>query len=106
MLEALDLGDVRMAVDDGVAIFEAGREAGLSPDSRPGVVHHPDSHVRHLHHPLPLKRFLQRRLVHIPVHSFEGRTERAKLLVEPLRYEVAAVQNELRGAEQPDAFSR
>ena len=73
MLEALNLRDVRVPVDDRVAVLEARRQARLAPQPGPGIVNHPDPHAAHLDDVLLRKPLFQCRLVHVPVHALERR---------------------------------
>ena len=104
MLEALDLRDVGVAVDDGLAVREPRGQPGLAAEPRSGVVNHPDLDVPDLDHPLPRQRPLQLLLVHVPANAFDGRPERAQLSEEVHSDEVAAVEDEIRGGDQADAF--
>ena len=104
MLEALDLRDVGVAVDNRLAVGEPRCQPGFAPELRPGVVNHPDLDVRDLDDPLPGQHPFQRLLVHVPADAFDGRPERAQLSEEVRSDEVAAVEDEIRGGDQPDAF--
>ena len=104
MLEALNLRDVGVAVDDGLAVREPRGQPGLAAKPRPGVVNHPDLDVPDLDHPLPRQRPFQLLLVHVPADAFDGRPERAQLSEEVHSDEVAAVEDEIRGGDQSDAF--
>src|SRR5690349_16863199 len=57
----LDLRDMRVPVDDGVAAGEAADEPGLPPRERPGNVHDPDAHLARLDDPLLRQLLPQRR---------------------------------------------
>jgi hypothetical protein len=106
MLEALDLRNVRVAVDDGVAVLEARGEACLPPEARPGVVDHPDADVFDLDDSLLWQRLFQRRLVHVSGDGFERRPDCAQLIEDARRDEVAAVQQELCPRDEPYALVR
>jgi hypothetical protein len=104
MLEALDLRHVGMSVDDRLAVGEPCGQARLPPQLRAGVVNHPDLDTADLDDALPRQRRLQHLLVHVAVDAFDRRADRAQLLEELRRDEVAAVQDEIRGGDEPDAF--
>jgi hypothetical protein len=104
MLEALDLRDVRVSVDDGAAVLEPRGEPRFATLAWPGVVHHPDLHAVDRDDTLPRQRLLERLLVHISVDAHE---RWAKLLQPPQEFrrdEVAGVQQEVGACNQPDAF--
>jgi hypothetical protein len=67
-------------------------------------VNHPDLDASDLDDTLFRQRRLQGLLVHVAVDAFDRRAERAQLLEELRRDEVAAVQDEIRGGDEPDAF--
>ena len=104
MLEALDLRDVGVAVDDGLAVREPRGQPGLAAEPRPGVVNHPDLDVRDLDDPLLGQHPFQRLLVHVPADAFDGRSKCAQLLEEVGGDEVATVEDEIRRRDQPDAL--
>ena len=106
MLEALHLRDVRVAVDDGVAILEPGREPGLSPETRARIVDDPDPDALDLDDPLPGQGLFERLLVHVPGHALDRRADCPQLVEEGGRHEVSSVQHELRPPVQPDALVR
>ena len=106
MLEALDLRNVRVAVDDRLTVSEPGRKARLAPEPRPGVVNHPDLDVPHLDDSLLRQHPLQRLLVHVPADGLDGRPERLQLRQEVRRDEIAAVQDEIRGGDESHALVR
>ncbi len=83
-----------------------GREPRLPPHPRPRVVNHPDPHPVDLHDVLLRQRSLQGRLVHVPVDSFDGRPERAQLVEELHRHEIAAVEDKVGAREQAHALVR
>ena len=91
MLEALDLGHVRVPVDDRLAVRESSGEPRLAAKPRAGVVNHPDLNVRHLDDSLLRQSDLQSLLVHVPVHAFDWRPDGTQLFEEGSRYEVSAV---------------
>jgi hypothetical protein len=99
-LEPLDLRDVRVSVNDCVAIREASSEPRLASDTRAGDVHHADACSFYLDYTLHRKRFLERVLVHVPLHRFDGRSECAQLVEERARDQIAAVQDQVRTAQQ------
>ena len=104
MLEALDLRHVGVSVDDRLAVGEPCGQPGLAPKLGAGVVNHPDLDASDLDDTLFRQRRLQSLLVHVAVYAFDRRAERAQLLEELRRDEVAAVQDEIRGGDEPDAF--
>ena len=105
VLEALDLRDVGVAVDDGIAVLEPGRESRLPPLPRPGVMDHADSESPHIDDALLRERLLQRLLVHVPGHTLERRPELRELLVELQRHEVAGMQHEVGLGHLADTLS-
>ena len=105
VLETLDLRDVGVAVDDGLAVREPGCQPGLAAELRPRVVDHSDLDVSDLDDPLPRQRPLQGLLVHVPADPFDGRPERSQFLQELRSDEVAAVENEIRSGDQPHALT-
>jgi hypothetical protein len=106
VLEPLDVRHVGVAVDDGMAVGEARGEAGLAARGGAGDMHHPDPRLAHLGDVDVRQRFLERGLVHIPGDTLDRRPERAQLLEECRRDEVAAVEDEIGGAEQTQALVR
>ena len=104
MLEALDLRDVRVPVHDRVAVRKPRREPPLPAGVRPRNVRHADPHPLDLDDPLARQCLLEGGLVHVPVHALDGRPVAPQILEGGHRDEVAAVQHEVCGAEQPDAF--
>jgi hypothetical protein len=106
VLEALYLGNMGVPVDHSVAVLEPGREPGLSPETRAGIVDHPDPHALDLDDSLPRQGLFEGLLVHVPGHPLHRRTDRSQLLEEGGRHEISAVQHELRPPEQPDALVR
>jgi hypothetical protein len=66
-------------------------------------VHHADFLPGDLDDPLARQRLAESGLVHVPVDAFDGGAERTELFAERGRREVAAVQDEIRRAEQSDA---
>jgi hypothetical protein len=106
VLEALHLRDVRVPIDDGVAVLETRRQPGLAPKTRAGIVNDPDPEAVDLDDTLPGQPLLKGLLVHVPADTFEQRPELPELLIEDARDEVAAVQQNVGAADQPDALSR
>jgi hypothetical protein len=106
VLEALDLRDVRVPVDDSLAVLESRGETGLPPGPRAGVVNHPDPHAADLHDPLLRQHLFEPRLVHVPDDALDGRADLPQLLQKLHRHEVAPVQDELGAREQADALAR
>ena len=106
MLEVLHLRYVGMAVDDCLAVLEAGRESRLPPRARTGVMDQPDPDVAGRDDALLRQGRLELRLVHVPVHALDRRTDPFQLLEKLCRDEVARVQDELGAGEPADAFGR
>ena len=106
MLEALHLRNVRVPVDDGTTIGEARREARLPPCAGAGIVEHPDPRAVELDDPLARQRFLQRRLVHVPLHALERGTEPAQLFEERRGHEVPAVEDQVGALQQAQTLIR
>lgn len=104
MLEALDLRDVRMPVDDSGAVLEPGREPRFATVAWPGVVHHPDLHAVHLDDAVSRQCLLEGRLVHVSGDAGERWPEGSEVLVELCRDEVSGVQDEIGTDNQPYAF--
>jgi hypothetical protein len=104
MLEPLDLGDVRVPVDDRAAVLEPGREPGFAPLARARVVHHPDLHAVHIDNPLLRQHLLESLLVHVSADAGYGRAELLELLEELRRNEVAGVQHQIGTRDQPHAL--
>jgi hypothetical protein len=69
-------------------------------------VNHPDAHVLDLDDSLLRQRLLQRSLAHVPGDALERRADRAQLLEDARRDEVAAVQQELRARDEAYALVR
>ena len=106
MLEVLDLRDVRMAVDDGLAVLEPRREPRLASHARSGVVDQADPEAADLDDVLSWQHGLQSRLVHVPAHALHRWPEGAELVEERRRDEVAGVQDEICAAQQLQARVR
>jgi hypothetical protein len=89
-----DLGQVRVAVDDGGAAAEPGSEACRSPGPQTSVMDQPQSRLPHLDDALSRQHRSERGLVHIPVHG-RDRTEPPELLEHALGHEVACVNDQV-----------
>lgn len=99
---ALQLGQMRVAVDDGRAAWKAGDQARLSPGPATRVVNDAQSCLPHLDNPFSRQERSERGLVHVPVHR-EDRSERAQLLEHALGYEVARVNDQVGRGELAEA---
>ena len=104
---------MRVAEHDGGAAGEAAAQALEPAGRRPRVVHHPDARAVRLHHPLRRQRAPQLRVVDVAVHGEDRRPERLELREDPGLQHVAAVQDEVGGAQalharlgQPPAAAR
>jgi hypothetical protein len=106
VLEALDLWDVGVPVDDRLAVGEPGRETSLPPLPRARVVEQSDPRSFDLDDVLARKHGLQRRLVHVPLDARDRRAQCTQLFQEPRGNEVAAVEDQVRTAQQTDARVR
>jgi len=95
MLEALDLRDVGVAVDDGLAVREPRRQPGLAAELRPCVVNHSDLDVGDFDDPLTRQGPFQGLLVHVPADPFDRGPERPQLVEELCRHEVATVEKDI-----------
>lgn len=96
---ASELGDVGVAVDDGVAAGEGGREPLGAPASRAGDVHQPDPRPSHLDDP-PLGQLgPDARVVHVPLHGGDGRPERPQVGEEVGSGQVAGVEDQVGAAQ-------
>jgi len=95
MLEALQLRDMCVAVDDGVTVFEPHCQSRLSSHARACVVHHPDPDTLDLDDTLTQQRSLDRLLVHVSVHGLDLRPDRPQFAEERARDEVTTVENQL-----------
>jgi len=99
---ALQLGQVRVAVDDGRAAWKAGNQAHLAPGPASRVVNDAQSCLPNLENPFSRQERLERGLVHVPVHR-EDRSERAQRLEHVLGHEVARVNDQVGRGELADA---
>ncbi len=99
-LVPLDLRQVRMAVEHGVAAREAPNEALLPARTRAGNVDDPDPRPAGVHDELLRQQLPERGLVRIPVDGVDGRAEQAQLLEHGQRGEVAGVEDHV-GRPQP-----
>jgi hypothetical protein len=94
---------MRMPVDHGMARRKPRHEPRLSPLARAAVVNNPDPGASSLDDPLGRQERAQRRLVHVPVHGLD-RAEAPKILEHADRNEVAAVHDQVRRLEPPNAL--
>ena len=101
MLEPLDLGDVRVAVDDRAAVLEPGREPGFATLARARVVDHADLHAVHLDDALLRQYLLEGLLVHVSGNRDDGRAELLQVLQDLRRDEVTGMKHEIGTGDQP-----
>lgn len=98
VLESLDLRNVRVPVDDGVASGKAGHQAGLATRPGPGDVHHPEPRAGDFDGPLARKSRPQGRLIHVALHALH-RPEGLEVFEESQRDEVAGVDDQVGGPQ-------
>jgi hypothetical protein len=104
MLEALDLRNVRVAVDDRVAVLEPGGKPCLSALARAGVVDHADPHGIDLDDALLRQHLLQGLLVHVSGDGDDGRAELLQVLQDLRGDEVTGVKHDIGTCDQPHAL--
>jgi len=101
-LEALDLGNVRVPVDDRIAIRKVAGESERPPLSRAWIVHQTDADASYLCYPAPRQRPFQRKRVHVAGHGFEW-SQLRQLLEHRQRDEITGVQNQVGSSEPVEA---
>ena len=99
MLEPLDLRDVRVSVDEGVAVGKPRREPRLAAGGRAGDVQHPDPSLPHLDDPLDRQRALELGVVHVPADRLDRRAECPQLVERRSGDDVAPVEDQVGGAQ-------
>ena len=99
----VDLREVRVAVDDGVAAGEAPHEPFLRAPPRAGDVGHPDARAARLDDELLRQQLADGRLVGVAEDGVDRRAERAQLLEHRQRRDVAAVEDQVGGAQPLEA---
>jgi hypothetical protein len=100
--ELLGLRYVRVSVHDGFAVREPRAQPRLTAYGGPWDVYEPDVRILDADDALARERFLQRRLVHVPVDRGD-RSDRLELLEDAARDEVAAVDDQVGGSQQLQA---
>jgi hypothetical protein len=99
----LDLRDVRVAVDDRIAVGKPREEPLLPPHARAGDVHESDPHATDVDDAPVRQLSLQRRLVHVPAHRVD-RPERLELPQDGRGDDVAPVEDQVGELELTQAF--
>jgi hypothetical protein len=102
---ARDLGQMRVAVHDGVTARKRRYQSLATPERGPRHVNHPDSNTLDLDDPALGQGLSQRGFVHVSDHSLD-RSDLPELLEDRERDEVARVQDQVRRLQPPQTLRR